>query len=38
MIALGLIIVGLLVYHTKRVHYYKEAINDLLEYIDEEEI
>ncbi len=38
MIVLGLILVGLLIYHIKRVHYYKEAINELLYYIEEEEL
>lgn len=38
MIFLGLIILGLLIYHIKRTRYYKQAINDLLKYIEEEEI
>ena len=37
-IVLGLIIVGLLIHHIKKVRYYKESINELLVYIDEEEI
>lgn len=36
--AAGLIISGLIYYHIKKTRYYKEAINDLLNYIDEEEI
>ena len=39
MIGLGLIvIIGFIIYHRKKVKYYKEAINELLWYIDEEEI
>ena len=37
-IILGIILVGLLIYHIKRTRYYKEAINELLYYIEEEEI
>ena len=37
-IILGILVVGLLIYHIKRTHYYKQAINDLLHYIDEEEL
>lgn len=38
MILLGILFIGFLVYHIKKVRYYKGAINDLLRYIDEEEI
>lgn len=38
MIVLGLLLLGLLIYHIKKVRYYKEAINELLVYIEEEEI
>lgn len=37
-IGLGLVFCGLIFYHIKKVRYYKEAINELLVYIDEEEI
>lgn len=35
---LGIIFIGFLGYHIKKTRYYKEAINELLSYIDEEEI
>lgn len=37
-IVLGIILVGFLVYHIKKTRYYKGAIEELLVYIDEEEI
>ena len=37
-IGLGLGLFGFLLYHLRKVKYYKEAINELLWYIDEEEI
>lgn len=38
MILLGILFLGFLVYHIKKVRYYKGAIEELLVYIDEEEI
>lgn len=37
-IILGLIIAGLLILHIRRTRYYKEAINELLYYIEEEDL
>lgn len=37
-IVLGIILIGFLGYHIKKTRYYKGAIEELLVYIDEEEI